>query len=117
MPRLIHRKPKYRKHKATGLAIVTFDGADHYLGKHGSVESKAEYRRLIAEREASGGMGSAGGQVADLTIVELIARYMGYAIGYFVKDGKQTSEMHCIRSAVRPLKQLYGRLPRISHHV
>jgi hypothetical protein len=28
MPRLTHRNPGYRKHKASGLAIVTSDGVD-----------------------------------------------------------------------------------------
>ena len=28
--------PKYRKHKASGQAIATIQGKDHYLGPHGS---------------------------------------------------------------------------------
>jgi hypothetical protein len=32
MPRLIHAPPKYRKHKASGQAVVTINGRDHYLG-------------------------------------------------------------------------------------
>lgn len=28
MPRLTHRKPSYRKHKASGLAVATIGGAD-----------------------------------------------------------------------------------------
>jgi len=35
--------PKYRKHRATGQAIVTLAGRDHYLGPHGTVASKLEY--------------------------------------------------------------------------
>jgi len=32
MPRLMtDRIPKYRKHKASGQAVVTLDGKDHYL--------------------------------------------------------------------------------------
>jgi hypothetical protein len=36
--------PTYRLHKATGQAVVTIDGHDHYLGLHGSPESKAKYQ-------------------------------------------------------------------------
>ena len=32
--------PKYRKHKASGQAIVTLSGVDHYLGQHGSAASR-----------------------------------------------------------------------------
>jgi len=32
MPRLSHRLPKYRKHRASGQAIVTLNGRDYYLG-------------------------------------------------------------------------------------
>ena len=32
MPRLTKSLPKYRKHRASGQAVVTLDGKDHYLG-------------------------------------------------------------------------------------
>jgi hypothetical protein len=37
------RIPRYRKHKATDQAVVTLDGKDHYLGKHGTEESRRAY--------------------------------------------------------------------------
>ena len=44
------RVPKYRLHKPSGRAVVTFrEHGDIYLGEHGTDASKAEYRRLIAE--------------------------------------------------------------------
>ena len=44
------RVPKYRLHKPSGRAVVTFrEFGDIYLGEHGSEESKAEYRRLVSE--------------------------------------------------------------------
>src|SRR5262249_28593571 len=49
------RIPSYRLHKPTGKAVVTLNGKDVYLGPYGSPESKAEYRRRIAEWSASGG--------------------------------------------------------------
>ena len=47
MPRLINRNPSYRKHKATGQAIVTIDGKDYYLGPWKTRASKVEYDRLV----------------------------------------------------------------------
>src|SRR5438105_3457899 len=41
------RMPKYCRHKASGQAVVRIDSRDHYLGKYGSSESRAEYNRLL----------------------------------------------------------------------
>ena len=46
--------PSYRHHEARGLAVVTLDGRDIYLGPYGSAESKAAYDRTIAEWLANG---------------------------------------------------------------
>ncbi|MCA9018460.1 MAG: hypothetical protein KDA77_24275, partial [Planctomycetaceae bacterium] len=49
MPRLSSTLPRYRKHRASGQAIVELNGHRHYLGPHGTKASKVEYDRLIAE--------------------------------------------------------------------
>ncbi len=54
MPKLGKRLPKYRKHKASGQAIVTLDGSDHYLGEYDSKQSHAAYEQLIGRWLASG---------------------------------------------------------------
>ena len=41
--------PKYRKHRASGQAVVTLSGQDFYLGPHDTKASKLEYDRLIGE--------------------------------------------------------------------
>lgn len=41
--------PKYRKHRASGQALVRLSGKDFYLGPYGSKTSLAEYDRLVAE--------------------------------------------------------------------
>ena len=43
MPKLINSLPKYRKHRASGQAVVTLNGRDHYLGPHGTKANKREY--------------------------------------------------------------------------
>ena len=47
MPRLIQAVPKYRKHKASGLAFVEINGRRHYLGPWQSKASKLEYDRRV----------------------------------------------------------------------
>jgi hypothetical protein len=56
MPRRFGKNPAYRKHKATGQAVVILSGRDYYLGPHGSPASKAEYDRRVREWNAAGGI-------------------------------------------------------------
>jgi hypothetical protein len=46
------QQPSWRLHRARGCAIVTINGKNHYLGKHGSPESHEEYARLISQWQA-----------------------------------------------------------------
>jgi hypothetical protein len=46
MPRLTHSVPKYRRHRASGQAVVTLADKDHYLGPHGTKASRLEYDRV-----------------------------------------------------------------------
>ncbi|MCO6043326.1 site-specific integrase [Aeoliella sp. ICT_H6.2] len=107
MPTLRNTLPKYRKHRGTGQAVVTLSGRDHYLGKHGTAASRREYDRLIAEWLVSGRQELAGD--SDLSIAELLTRYLKHAKAYYEKDGKQTSEVAGMKAAIRPLKELYAR--------
>ena len=102
------RTPSYRLHKPSGQAVVTLDGRDFYLGCHNTKASRAEYDRLIAEWLASGRrLPRHSGNVSDLTVIELLASYWKYAVGYYVKDGRPTSEVECIKQAVRFLKRMF----------
>lgn len=107
-PRTPHtpRTPSYRLHKASGLAVVTLNGRDVYLGKHGSPESHAAYERAIAEWRSVGL--TRGGNLDLLTIDELILAYWRHCQTYYVKAGEPTSEQHLIKSALRRLRRLYG---------
>ncbi len=111
MPRLTRAVPRYSKHRASGQAVVTLSGQDFYLGPHGTKASKLEYDRVIAEWLARGRrpLNRGDGESAELTNVELIVRYKRHAEGYYRKGGKVTAEVACIISAVRFVKQLYGR--------
>ena len=108
MPRLVNATPKYRKHKATGQAIVTIQGKDHYLGPWQSKASKIEYDRLIGEWLAAGRPTDRPGRGLDLTVTELIAAYWKYVKQRYVKDGKPTGEQGCLKLAVHILRDHYG---------
>jgi integrase len=111
MPLLKNIDPKYSHHKATGRAFVTLNRRIIYLGKYGSSESRAEYRRLIAEWDQAGRQsipaGDPGG--TDIQINELIARYWQYVESYYRHpDGSPTPEVDHFRSVLGLLRANYG---------
>jgi integrase len=104
------RVPSYRKHKATGQAVVTLNGKDHYLGQHGTKASKTAYDRLISEWIAGGRALPADNE--ELSVSELIVLYWRHAQQHYRKpDGTRTSEQTILKAAMRPLKRLYGTTP------
>lgn len=112
MPTLKHSLPKYRKHRASDQAVVTIHGKDYYLGPWRSRASRAEYDRIIAEYLAAGRqLPMRSEEAADLTIVEVLARYKKYAKTYYQKNGQPTGEWKNMEYAIRPLLRLYGRKP------
>jgi hypothetical protein len=100
----MQKLPSYCRHKAKGLAYVTLHGQVKYLGKFGTEESIRRYERVIAE--------FLSGQDRDdvATVVELCADYLSWAVKYYVKNGKQTSEVWIIKSVIKKLRGLYGSL-------
>ncbi|WP_202921167.1 tyrosine-type recombinase/integrase [Anatilimnocola aggregata] len=45
-----------------------------------------------------------------MSINELLLRYIEFAERYYVKDGKPTKELVCMKEAMRPLRTLFGEL-------
>ena len=109
MPKLTdYQVPSYCRHRASGQAVVTLDGQDIYLGKHGTAASHREYNRLIAEWLASGRRIPQA--IHELTVTELIDAYWQHVQRYYLApDGTPTQEVDNVRQAVRPVKKLYGR--------
>jgi len=108
MPKLKNALPKYRRHRASGQAVVAIGGHDVYLGKYGTTKSKTEYDRVVGEW-VSQGRPPLGGIEKALTVSDLSLRYWRHAERYYVKNGRQTDEVACIRAALRHVKALYGR--------
>ena len=104
------RIPAYRHHKGSGQAFVQIKGKRHYLGKHGSEESRERYKRIIAElcivptsRQLANK--SAVTRASGHAVVELIRDYVEFAKEYY----RESNELEHIKYALRPLKKLYGR--------
>ena len=98
------RTPRYLLHKATGQARVRINGKDLYLGKHGSPESRAKYDEVVAEWLRD----NREGHKHRLTIGELSLQYMAHAGMYYRKNGKPTSEISCIKIALRFLNRTFS---------
>ena len=113
MPRLTKSLPKYRKHKASGQAIVTIAGRTVYLGPHNTKASKLEYDRIVGEWVAAGRPSHDVESTTDITLAEVMAAYLRYVKHRYVKNGKPTSQQYGIKSALRPLKLLYAETPAV----
>jgi integrase len=110
MPRLSISTPKYSFHKASKQAVVYLNSACHYLGPWKSVASLDEYNRLVALWLANGRQLPVDpAQAPELTINEVLLKYLAFADSYYVKHGRPTSEAADIRLACGPLVDLYGR--------
>lgn len=111
MPKLVAALPKYRRHKASGQAVVTIAGKDHYLGPWQSAASKAEYDRLISEWLASGRPSTRPTPEREYMVSELILAFAKFAKGYYVKNGRATGTAENFRRPLSMLRKLYGRTP------
>jgi integrase len=106
------RPPSYRKHKASGQAVVTIDRKDHYLGVHGTPESRLRYERLISAWMQGEPVPSRESESSnDITVAEVCVQYLRWAEGYYVKDGQPTSEIHNVKHAIKALRESYASLP------
>jgi integrase len=114
MPRPRLTVPTYRKH-STGRAVVTVyreDGSRSEVllpGKYASEQSKTEYERLLTRLRANDGNLPVEHH-QDLTIAELVARFMSHAESYYVDpiSRAQTSEIWALTAAFRPLVRIHG---------
>lgn len=124
MPRWSHHVPSYRLHRATGQAIVTIDGQDHYLGKYDSAESRQRYDELVGAWLLKRPAGPAGQSPAGpagrarpaeaITVRQLAARYLEYVHGPespYWKAGRLTNQVDRVRRALAPVLQQYGDRP------
>jgi hypothetical protein len=99
------RVPRYRRHKASGQAVVTIQGRDIYLDPFRSAASREAYQREIAEWL----QGATHGRRRAMTVVEVSAAYLKFARGYYRKHGEVTAEVRMIKDALTIVCGIYGR--------
>ena len=105
MPKLTQSVPKYRRHRASGQAIVTLNGVDHYLGPHGTRVSKNEYDRVVAEWLANGREIEVAAE--EITVLELVVAFLKQAKGFY--GGGTRGTYANLKRGMESLKRLYGR--------
>src|SRR5437868_4993738 len=115
MPPRKGQKPKYCRHKASGLGYVTdpANGKEVWFGPHGAAESLAKYDawlRAFLDRPAAQAVRPRS-KLATLTMSELLDAYLAHASGYYRKRGKETSEVGIIRAAVEAVNEDHGTMP------
>lgn len=119
MPHNTHsaRVPKLCRHKVKGKpdrGYVTLNSTRRYLGRWGTPETKRAYELLVAEFLTYGHAlpcksATSESASASLTVAELLASFWRHAESHYRKpDGTPTSRISAIKSAVRPLRRLYG---------
>jgi len=109
------RLPKLCRHKASGKAYVTdpYTRREHYFrASYGSPECRREYdewvRQLLDRRRV---VASGAPPGSSVTVGRLIVDFMAHARTYYVKDGKETSQVSTVQAALRPVNNLFGTLP------
>jgi len=134
MPRLFHQPPRYRFHKSTKQAVVSFFGSKVYLGPYGSQQSHEKYQEVLQQWEAMRheqrrnalrhweedqpqdvidsitveSLRDKRRLRAPITISELILVYRRHTHEYYVKNGEVTREAGVIDDALRVLRKHFG---------
>ncbi len=104
MPRRKPSIPTYRRHRASGQAVVTLNDVDHYLGPWNTPQSRAEYDRIINEWLVRGRqLPTREGDPKDPLVKELVLGYWSY-IAPIMPD----VEGDKIRLALKPVRELFG---------
>src|SRR5262245_51736527 len=108
MPRLNNRVPQYRRHRASGQAVLTLDRPDFYLGPFGTAASRREYDPVIGEWVTAGRRLPTDPNA--ITIAEVVAAYRKHCQSYYRHpDGTPTSESARVDREIAPLVKLYGK--------
>src|SRR5262245_627564 len=107
------RVPSYRHYKPKDLGLVVLDGRYLYLGKYGTPESLAEYHRLVREWLTNHKrLPERRPEAPGLTVSELILAFWRHAEQHYrAADRLASRELDSLRTALRPLRRLYGPTP------
>jgi integrase len=104
MPRTTPRIPSYRRHRASGQAIVTLNDRDFYLGPWNSPASKAEYDRITSEWLVRGRrLDEPGADRGEILVKQLLDGYWTHVVATM-----PDLEAKKVKLALKPVRKLYG---------
>ena len=106
MPKL-NGHPTYRKHKASGQAIVKIEGQAIYLGPHGSKASIKAFDDVIS-LWTDNGRRLPKDLMTPFTITELCVAYFKRCKKYYRKNGVETDEVETNRQVLNRLRGKFG---------
>lgn len=101
---------------SSGQARVILDGRHVYLGPYDSPESRAKYQEIVRRHLADRTKAELARSVefhTDITVAELVVRYLVHLESYYVKDGKRSSQVLLVKRAIRVLRERFGTLEAI----
>lgn len=116
------KPPAYRHYKPKNLGVVRIRGKDYYLGRFGTPESHAMYRRVVAEHWGGTAPSPNGPEPqtpsapeSGPTINELLLAFWRHAMTHYRgPDGQATQELSNMADAIRPLRRLFEHQPAAS---
>ena len=85
---------------------VTLNGKTYYLGKFGSEASRRKYDQLIREWVDHGRQ--LLDDADDLSIAELVEKYVHFARAYYGDSGKRRGVLNNLKPTLRMLVEEYG---------
>jgi integrase len=92
------------------------DGRSHYLGEWNTAESKERYaalvKRITADRVKEE-MRERVEMSTDITIAEIVVRYVVHVEQHYVKAGQQTTQVALVKRAIRVVRELHGGLEAV----
>jgi integrase len=133
--------PKLRRHRPSGLGVVTLSGKDHYCGRwpaegdNPPAEVEQRYREVVGRWIAHGRrplppegaappaalvgtpavsppVTAAVGTPEGITVGHLIVAFWEHAVVYYRRpDGRPSRELEDFLRSLRPLRELYQDLP------
>lgn len=103
--------PKLHHHKSSGQGRVSYAGREYWLGAFGSADCRRRYAALLQQiRTEEHPPEPAAVRDADpgaLTVSALVLRFRDHATAYY---GAGSSELVNFGYALRPLRELFGRI-------
>ena len=100
--------PTYRLHKPSGRAVVTHNGKDYYLGRHGSKASREEYERILTDYLANGKKRPPTATQSGMIGEELAIHFLDWCEGYYRKNSLLTQTFGHNKTAVSLFVRHYG---------